>query len=784
LLQGLGEEDALDWFQALMRLPPEPQVPLPQRDALRNLFAKVGFHPLSVGMLARALKVQRIAELGERLEALLATEKGNPLLASLNLSLERLDPQSVSYLPRLGVFKGGAFEDHLIAICELDERQWQPLRRGLERTGLIQTESVPGAVPPFLRFHPTLAPALWAKLTAEEQTSLTTRHQERYYSLSRFLYDQDSKAVAAVRAIARRELPNLLAAVYGALGAGMPWAIDFADNMNKFLRAFGLRRDNAAISKRAQDAAGERGSENWYLARSTLGEQLYSAGRFREAEAVFADIVDHLDKTPSSPRCVTLLRLGRCSAVQGRAARAEAIHRGALAEAGQLEPTTNVRSVISGLRNELGDVLRQSGRYRDARVEYQASLTVVRELGDDRNVAVVLGQLGGLALAEDKLDEAELRYRQALETFHTLGEPSMEATVWHQLGIVYQKANSLQEAEQAYRESARINADIGDLAGASGTWDQLGQLMMKSAGKLQDAEAWYNKALEARRTVGDRFGEQITLSNLANLLRDHPGRLGDAHAYGEQALAICRELDPAASEIWTTYEVLSLIADDERNFEAARGYRREARASYAAAAVGQETPRRRGDLVKRVVAAVVDPSKRPELEEALAGMAERGWTKLVEALRHTLDGERDAEELCEPLGGEDSMILQTVLRGIADPASLEEIPAAEPAVDDAQTTDLAQRLEKHLPMIAAVAAAVGQPELGSQLDPVLQRMEQDGWSNLVASLRRILHGERGPDALLGGLDEEDTLVIGTILAGLENPETLHALLGPSTQPDA
>jgi hypothetical protein len=78
LLQGLGEEDALDWFQALMRLPPEPQVPLPHRDALRSLFSKVGFHPLSVGMLARGLKTRRIAEMGERLEALL-TQTGSAL---------------------------------------------------------------------------------------------------------------------------------------------------------------------------------------------------------------------------------------------------------------------------------------------------------------------------------------------------------------------------------------------------------------------------------------------------------------------------------------------------------------------------------------------------------------------------------------------------------------------------------------------------------------------------------------------------------------------------------
>jgi tetratricopeptide (TPR) repeat protein len=504
-LQGLAEDDAVDWFQALIRLPPEPRVPLPQRDALRNLFAKVGFHPLSVGMLARELKVRRIAELGERLEALLATEKGNPLLASLNLSLERLDPQSASYLPRLGVFQGGAFEDDLVAICELDEAQWQSMRRGLEQTGLIQTESVPGVTPPFLRFHPTLAPALWAKLPSEEQAALAPRYQERYYQMSSFLYIEDSKKqVAVVRAIARRELPNLLAAVQGALDAGAPWAVDFADNVSRFLEYFGLTRDRAALTKRAQAVAGEKGSENWNLARSSLGDQLLAGGSFREAETVFTDILAHLDKGPSFQRCVILLKLGRCYEGQGQVAHAETTHRQALAEAGKLETTTNVRGLMSSLQADLGDVLMRRGQYRDARVEYEASLAIATELRDDRQVAVVLGQLGALALAEENLDEAELRYRQALETFRGLGEPSAEATVSHQLGLVYQRTNRLPEAEHAYREAARIHEGYGNRVAAAQSWGQLAQVVQR-AGRLDDAEAWYVKSVKSiasrRRSV-------------------------------------------------------------------------------------------------------------------------------------------------------------------------------------------------------------------------------------------------------------------------------------------
>jgi hypothetical protein len=80
---------------------------------LLELFKLVDFHPLSIGLLTRQLKMHRPAELGQRLEALIAETPGNPLLASLNLSLERLDAEAMQLLPRLGVFQGGAMEPEL-----------------------------------------------------------------------------------------------------------------------------------------------------------------------------------------------------------------------------------------------------------------------------------------------------------------------------------------------------------------------------------------------------------------------------------------------------------------------------------------------------------------------------------------------------------------------------------------------------------------------------------------------------------------------------------------------
>ena len=84
-LEGLGSEqapdDAIDWFLALSKLPPEPSIPAPDRDALIALFDRVQFHPLSIAVLAQQLKTRTAEALGERLEAILHEEMPSGVLA-------------------------------------------------------------------------------------------------------------------------------------------------------------------------------------------------------------------------------------------------------------------------------------------------------------------------------------------------------------------------------------------------------------------------------------------------------------------------------------------------------------------------------------------------------------------------------------------------------------------------------------------------------------------------------------------------------------------------------
>ncbi len=593
-LQGLQPSDAVDWFDSLRRLPPRSRLKRPRRNVLIDLFRKVGFHPLSISLLGQQLKERAASDVGERLEALLEEQPVNQadrsLLASLELSIERLPKQCREWLPRLGVFQGGCLEAMIEDVTGLKEADWQELRNSLLIAGLMQAEQVPNTGNTFLRFHPTLAPALWQRLDKEEQDTLLQDYWQAYYQLANQLYNLDKTNPHAARAVAQCELPNLLRAVHVALQTDKAEeSVDFADNVNWFLRDFGMRRDAEELTEAAGKAGGTVGSRTWYLSQSNKGEQLYGSGQPGPAAQVFADILAGLEETPSYERCLTLGRIGRCYRMQGQPRQAEQLYRQELDELARLEQSDGVRRQTGLAWTDLADVLRDLRQYKEAKTAYQAALKIDEELGDTRGMAIDNGQLGTLAYLQGELAEAEERYKEALALFQRINEPAHEAIYTHQLGMVYQQAEQWEAAEQAYRQAARLMEEQGLLGGRNGagsSWQQLAQVCT-ATGRPAEAEQWCRKALKAHRAAEDWPGIARSLNNLANLLADDPARLDEARSLAEEALAIKETLDPAAMQIWTTYTLLARIADQQGDESRAAEYRSKAERAFAPYAGGE-----------------------------------------------------------------------------------------------------------------------------------------------------------------------------------------------------
>ncbi len=85
-----------------------------------------------------------------------------------------------------------------------------------------------------------------------------------------------------------------------------------------------------------------------------------------------------------------------------------------------------------------------------------------------------------------------------------------------------------------------------------------------------------------------------------------------------------------------------------------------------------------------------------------------------------------------------------------------------------------QILSAHAGLVHAVVRTCHNRDLLPQLEQILKISEENGWNRLVASIRRILGGQRDI-SVLNGLDEEDRVITEAILRGLQNPETLPDL---------
>lgn len=150
----------------------------------------------------------------------------------------------------------------------------------------------------------------------------------------------------------------------------------------------------------------------------------------------------------------------------------------------------------------------------------------------------------------------------------------------------------------------------------------------------------------------------------------------------------------------------------------------------------------------------------PQLMDMLAAAEQQGWGPLARAVRRILDGQRDRSVLLG-LDGAEQVIVQAILGGLEDPATL-------PPVDSAPQASAAA------PGLAGMitAAARGDAQAFAVLADMAEQMLKAGgdMARLSAILRRLIDGERDADRLtkgMGPLGRELVLSILDELAKLD-----------------
>lgn len=701
-LGGLYAEDAYTLASRLLVDLQIDRARAPYAD-LRDLLQQLDHHPLAIQLVLPALRTISLATIRADFAKLLpnfvddtATGRNRSLLASLDYSLQRLSEEQRKLLPRLALFEGGASEDDLLAITEIPESEWAMLRQALEQAALLTAEQVANFTAPFLRFHPVLSPYLRSQPGAGD-AALRKRYTQRYYGLANYLYREDYRNPQPVRALVRKELPNLRRALEFLLeGDELDAASGMADRIVRFLNIFGLLRERDELRRRVDEAVKAKGTQEGgmltqpeWLREIGICQDERSRGNLQAAFARLTALLNRVETQPegmqvgrgSYEHCRTQQELALCLRANGQPAAAEGQLREALNVVDALieqQPDNQVRlRQRGGLLTNLGDVLSEQGKYSQAREAYEDALRIAKQLNDLRNQAVVLGQLGTLAQIQDDYPEARLRHTQARETFHALGEPPMEAVSWHQLGMVAQEQQEWAEAERCYRESLAIEERLGNAAGAAMTCNQLANVAVL-AEKPVEAEGWYKRALELDEQVQPDSPDSTYLNNLASLLvnevdagRAARTRLAEAKSYAERALAIRETLD-ASAPIWSTLSTLAKIADLEGRAEESRDYRRRECETYAAFEGNRyHIDRQHGQLIAAIAAAAKgDAEAREAVEAVLPQLEEDGW-KIAAATRRIWAGERDWHALVEDLDRQDALLVLRVLETIGEAGDIQ-----------------------------------------------------------------------------------------------------------------
>lgn len=155
----------------------------------------------------------------------------------------------------------------------------------------------------------------------------------------------------------------------------------------------------------------------------------------------------------------------------------------------------------------------------------------------------------------------------------------------------------------------------------------------------------------------------------------------------------------------------------------------------------EQVLRMHAPFIHAVVHALGDRSQLPELMNTLAAAEQQGWPRLVAALRQIVDGKRDAS-IKLGLDEEDRIIVDAVLRGLENPASLPSLEQRHDATAAA-------------PGLAALiaASARGDAQALAALANMAEQMVRAGgdMARLGGVMRRLVNGERDAEQLTKGM---------------------------------
>jgi predicted ATPase len=449
--------------------------------------------PLAIELAAARIKVlspQKMLErLGNRLKLLTGgprdlPERQRTLRSTIEWSYGLLEEGEKVLFARLSVFARGRTLEAIEAICDAEDDLHVDVLDGLsslvDKSLLKQEEGVVGE-PRFVMLetiHEFAREKLQGSGEAEEVRRL---HAEYFLALA----EEAEPAVEGAQQPAwverlEEEHDNIRTALSWSLGQGEE--AELALRMGAALREFWNLRGYYGEGRR------------W------LEEALAKSGR-----------------TPTAARAKALQRVSWLAFLQGDLDRAEeASQEGLGLEGVELFRTGGGDSTAAELQRVLGLVVGARGELERETELLEESLTLSREVGNLRGMAISIFCLGAAWRARGDLQRATQLLEEALTMFRETGEQALIASALTHLGFTFLFQGDLERAKATSEEAAAMFREQKHLSYVSDALDSLGWVALLR-GDSERARALYAESLGLKREVGDKLVTPEPLEGLASV---------------------------------------------------------------------------------------------------------------------------------------------------------------------------------------------------------------------------------------------------------------------------
>jgi tetratricopeptide (TPR) repeat protein/class 3 adenylate cyclase/MoxR-like ATPase len=263
-----------------------------------------------------------------------------------------------------------------------------------------------------------------------------------------------------------------------------------------------------ALSRRARHADG--------LVQSlrARGEVLFGICRydealphFQEAATLFAQLDDRASEAEMWTRVATVLERGSdCAGAESAWEKVRVLR----------VKTGDAHGQLDALEGIARSVRKQGAPPEQAIARVEAALTLACTLGEERREAALRNTLGILNWESGRYFQALRQYEQALVLLRKLGDKVHEGLALNSLAVTLTRLSRHEEARTALEESIRLNRETGEQLLEAHALAALGDVHVAGQ-RFAAATECFEQSLQLRKALGDTNGEQAMRKRLSQV---------------------------------------------------------------------------------------------------------------------------------------------------------------------------------------------------------------------------------------------------------------------------